>query len=255
MGHLTLLIGCMFAQKTTELIRRIRRYKAIGYNVLVVNYSGDTRYGTNKIISHDTESSDAICVMRLEEIAKQVTSGTYQVLIIDEGQFYSDLYKKVREWADTLPIHIVVTGLDGDSDRNPFGDILKLVPLAEEVERQITFPVELAMGGMPGLEDIRSASMFGLSVVIVTFRDGTDIYFARQLINERLGTVEVPPGVARPEMGPVSTGLGEVFHYLLVPKGMSLTDVKTLQEWTLKPPLRAVPGVAEVNAWGGLNNQ
>ena len=127
--------------------------------------------------------------------------------------------------------------------------------VAEEVERQITFPVELSMGGMPGLEDIRSASMFGLSVVIVTFRDGTDIYFARQLINERLGTVEVPPGSARPEMGPVSTGLGEVFHYMLVPRGMSLTDVKTLQEWTLKPALRAVPGTAEVNAWGGLNKQ
>jgi cobalt-zinc-cadmium resistance protein CzcA len=127
--------------------------------------------------------------------------------------------------------------------------------VAEEIERQITFPVELAMGGMPGLEGIRSASMFGLSVVIVTFRDGTDIYFARQLINERLGTVSVPPGVERPEMGPVSTGLGEVFHYLLVPRGMSLTDTKTLQEWTLKPALRSVPGVAEVNAWGGLNKQ
>jgi cobalt-zinc-cadmium resistance protein CzcA len=127
--------------------------------------------------------------------------------------------------------------------------------VAEEIERQITFPVELAMGGMPGLEGIRSASMFGLSVVIVTFRDGTDIYFARQLINERLGTVSVPPGVERPEMGPVSTGLGEVFHYLLVPRGMSLTDAKTLQEWTLKPALRSVPGVAEVNAWGGLNKQ
>jgi cobalt-zinc-cadmium resistance protein CzcA len=127
--------------------------------------------------------------------------------------------------------------------------------VAEEIERQITFPVELAMGGMPGLEGLRSASMFGLSVVIVTFKDGTDIYFARQLINERLGTVAVPPGVERPEMGPVSTGLGEVFHYLLVPRGMSLTDVKTLQEWTLKPALRSVPGVAEVNAWGGLNKQ
>jgi len=134
--------------------------------------------------------------------------------------------------------------------------------VAEEIERQITFPVELAMGGMPGLEGLRSASMFGLSVVIVTFRDGTDVYFARQLINERLSTVAVPPGVERPEMGPVSTGLGEVFHYLLVPKpladgsgGMSLTDVKTLQEWTLKPALRSVPGVAEVNAWGGLNKQ
>ena len=127
--------------------------------------------------------------------------------------------------------------------------------VAEEIERQITFPVELAMGGMPGLEGIRSASMFGLSVVIVTFRDGTDIYFARQLINERLGTVGVPAGVERPEMGPVSTGLGEVFHYLLVPRGMSLTDAKTLQEWTLKPALRSVPGTAEVNAWGGLNKQ
>jgi len=127
--------------------------------------------------------------------------------------------------------------------------------VAEEIERQITFPVELAMGGMPGLEGIRSASMFGLSVVIVTFQDGTDIYFARQLINERLGTVGVPAGVERPEMGPVSTGLGEVFHYLLVPRGMSLTDVKTLQEWTLKPTLRSVPGTAEVNAWGGLNKQ
>ena len=127
--------------------------------------------------------------------------------------------------------------------------------VAEEVERQITFPIELSMGGMPGLEGLRSASMFGLSVVIVTFRDGTDIYFARQLINERLTTVSVPVGAERPEMGPVSTGLGEVFHYLLVPKGMSLTDTKTLQEWTLKPALRSVPGTAEVNAWGGLNKQ
>jgi cobalt-zinc-cadmium resistance protein CzcA len=127
--------------------------------------------------------------------------------------------------------------------------------VAEEIERQITFPIELSMGGMPGLEGLRSASMFGLSVVIVTFKDGTDVYFARQLINERLTTVSVPVGVERPEMGPVSTGLGEVFHYLLVPKGMSLTDTKTLQEWTLKPALRSVPGTAEVNAWGGLNKQ
>jgi len=127
--------------------------------------------------------------------------------------------------------------------------------VAEEVEKQITFPIELEMGGMPGLESIRSASMFGLSVVIVTFRDGTDIYFARQLINERIGGVAVPAGVSRPELGPVSTGLGEVFHYLLVPEGMSLTEVKTLQEWTLKPALRSVPGVAEINAWGGLNKQ
>src|SRR6188768_3638744 len=78
-----------------------------------------------------------------------------------------------------------------------------LVP--EEVERQITFPIELAMSGMPGLQQLRSISQFGLSQIVVTFRDGTDIYFARQLIYERIGNVEMPPGIGRPEMGPVST--------------------------------------------------
>ena len=156
--------------------------------------------------------------------------------------------------------YVAVNGLviDAFPDTTPVQVQINTVApgmVAEEIERQITFPVELAMGGMPGLQELRSASMFGLSVVIVTFRDGTNVYFARQLINERLGTVAVPPGVERPEMGPVSTGLGEVFHYLLVPRGTSLTDVKTYQEWTLKPALKSVPGTAEVNAWGGLNKQ
>ena len=92
-----------------------------------------------------------------------------------------------------------------------------LVP--EEVERQITFPIEMAIGGMPGLEQLRSISQFGLSQVVVTFTDGTDVYFARQLINERLGTVDIPPGIDRPEMGPVSTGLGEVLQYTLIGEG------------------------------------
>ena len=82
----------------------------------------------------------------------------------------------------------------------------------EEVERQITFPVEQAISGLPGLEMLRSISKFGLSQVVVTFDDGIDIYFARQLINERLNTVLLPDGITRPQMGPVSTGLGEVFH-------------------------------------------
>ncbi|MFO0918964.1 MAG: CusA/CzcA family heavy metal efflux RND transporter [Planctomycetaceae bacterium] len=125
----------------------------------------------------------------------------------------------------------------------------------EEIERQITFPVELAMGGMPGVESLRSVSQFGLSQVVVTFRDGTGIYFARQLINERLSTVELPSGVERPEMGPVSTGLGEVFHYLVVPENGDLTAARTLQDWTIKPALRPVPGVAEINPWGGMKKQ
>jgi thymidine kinase len=139
MGHLTLLLGCMFAQKTTELLRRIRRFKAIGYNVLVINFKGDTRYGTDSIYSHDSDHTTAVCVTLLAEVDALVRSGTYQVIIIDEGQFYTDLYPHVSTWADTLPVHIVVAGLDGDSDRRPFGDLLKLIPMAEKVERLSAF--------------------------------------------------------------------------------------------------------------------
>jgi len=133
MGRLSVILGCMFAQKTTELLRRIRQYKAIGYNVLVVNYAGDTRYGTDKIISHNTDSYDALCDKWLQNVTHLVESGTYQVVIIDEVQFFKDLYDYVVKWTDTLPVHIVVAGLSGDSNRAPFGDILRLIPHAEEI--------------------------------------------------------------------------------------------------------------------------
>jgi cobalt-zinc-cadmium resistance protein CzcA len=128
----------------------------------------------------------------------------------------------------------------------------------EEVERQITFSVEQAIGGIPGLQQVRSVSKFGLSQVVVTFADGTDIYFARQLITERLNTVELPEGMPKPRLGPVATGLGEVFHYLLTSDRKDsgeLMDLRSLQEWVLKPVLRTVPGTAEINSWGGLEKQ
>src|SRR3954462_5433788 len=89
----------------------------------------------------------------------------------------------------------------------------------EEVEQQLTFPIEQSIGGLPGRESMRSVSKFGFSQVVVPFKDGTDIYFARQLINERLSTVELSEGISRPKMGPVSTGLGEVFHYVVTGAG------------------------------------
>jgi cobalt-zinc-cadmium resistance protein CzcA len=137
----------------------------------------------------------------------------------------------------------------------------------EEVEQQITFPVEQKIGGMPRLRQLRSVSKFGLSQVVVTFEDGTDVYFARQLVNERLGAVELPPGVARPTLGPVATGLGEVFHYVVTSPGYDLselpepervrilTELRTVHDWVIKPKLRAVRGVAEVNSWGGYEKQ
>ncbi len=138
---------------------------------------------------------------------------------------------------------------------------------SEEIERQITFPVEQAISGLPGLNELRSISKFGLSQVVVIFDDGIDIYFARQLINERLSTVELPDGIQRPQMGPVSTGLGEVFHYVLVYDGVDfsktsrqqrvkrLTELRTIHDWVVKPQLRSVRGVAEVNSWGGYEKQ
>lgn len=125
----------------------------------------------------------------------------------------------------------------------------------EEVERQITFPVEQAISGLPGLEDMRSVSKFGLSQVVIVFEDGTDIYFARQLINERLANVELPEGITHPEMGPVSTGLGEVFHYVVTGKGNDVTDLRTIHDWIVKPPMRTVRGTAEINSWGGYEKQ
>lgn len=137
----------------------------------------------------------------------------------------------------------------------------------EEVERQLTFPIEQSIAGLPGLEKLRSISKFGLSQVVVIFEDGTDIYFARQLINERIGTVDLPEAIERPKMGPVSTGLGEVFHYVLTMPGVDfsrlpeavrieeLTRLRTLQDWIVKPQLLSVPGVAEVNSWGGYEKQ
>src|SRR5919199_6266208 len=137
----------------------------------------------------------------------------------------------------------------------------------EEVEQRITFPVEQVLSGLPRLQQVRSVSKFGLSQVVVTFKDGTDIYFARQVINERLGTVELPAGIERPRLGPVATGLGEVFHYVVTYRGYDfstlpeeervrkLTELRTVHDWVIKPKLRTVKGVAEVNSWGGYEKQ
>jgi heavy metal efflux system protein len=128
-----------------------------------------------------------------------------------------------------------------------------LAPL--EIERQITRPVEWAISGLAQLQEVRSVSKFGFSQVTVTFADGTDIYLARQVVAERLQAVVLSPGIERPQLGPVATGLGEVFHYLVSGANASLAELRTAQDWIIKPQLRSVPGVAEVNSWGGDERQ
>ncbi len=129
-----------------------------------------------------------------------------------------------------------------------------------EVEQRITLPVELAMFGLPNLEEVRSLSKFGLSQVTVVFEDGTDIYFARQQVQERLQEAreQIPEGFGTPEMGPISSGLGEIFQYTIEAEpgsGIDATELRTLQDWVVAPQLRGVPGVAEVNSFGGFAKQ
>ncbi len=134
-----------------------------------------------------------------------------------------------------------------------------------EVEQRITYPIETAISGLPHLEYTRSLSRYGLSQVTVVFEDGTDIYFARNLVNERLQQVtsQLPPGI-EPEMGPIATGLGEIFLYTVhaeegarQPNGQlyDATALRTLQDWVIRPQLRQVPGITEVNTIGGYEKQ
>ncbi len=124
-----------------------------------------------------------------------------------------------------------------------------LAPL--EVERQVTIPIEAALSGLPDLEEVRSISKFGFSQVTLVFEEGSDLWRARQTVAERLSSVELHAGIDRPQLGPVATGLGEVFHYLVEGEGRSLAELRTIQDWIVGPQLRSVPGVAEVNTWGG----
>ena len=122
-----------------------------------------------------------------------------------------------------------------------------------EVERFITFPVETAMSGLPGITDIRSISRFGLSSVYIYFEEGMDLYFVRRLVMERLPEAReaIPEGLGTPSMGPISTGLGEIYQFEVRGKGKSLMDLRSILEWDIAFRLRSVPGVVEVNSFGG----
>ncbi|WP_201748011.1 efflux RND transporter permease subunit [Chitinophaga vietnamensis] len=130
---------------------------------------------------------------------------------------------------------------------------------AQEVERLITFPVEQTMALIPELKEIRSISRFGLSVVTIVFHDDVDIYWARQQVNEKLGEAKssIPGGIGTPEMSPISSGLGEIYQYVVHPaKGYEnkydARELRTIQDWYVRRQLLGTPGIAEVNSFGGL---
>lgn len=128
---------------------------------------------------------------------------------------------------------------------------------ATEVESQITQPIERGTAGIPGLVLTRSVSKLGISIVNLIFTDETDVYFARQLVNERLVGIreQIPPSIGKPELGPVTTALGEIYMFELRGDGRSPEELRTMVEWQLGPKLRQVPGVIEVVGFGGALKQ
>jgi heavy metal efflux system protein len=126
-----------------------------------------------------------------------------------------------------------------------------------EIERFITYPVEAAMNGLPRLSEIRSVSRYGISSVTVIFEENVDIYFARQLVSERLNTAieAIPEKLGRPELGPLTTGLGEIYQFTVEGEGYTPMELRTILDWEIAYRLRSVPGVVEVNTWGGKAQQ
>ncbi len=133
---------------------------------------------------------------------------------------------------------------------------------ASDIERLVTFPIEQAVATIPGREEVRSFSRFGLSVITIVFPDDIDIYWARQQVAERLRAAEneIPPGVGRPELAPVTTGLGEIYQYIVRPKKgfeqqYDATELRSIQDWIIRRQLLGTPGVADVSSFGGLLKQ
>ena len=132
----------------------------------------------------------------------------------------------------------------------------------EDVEKFLTYPVELEMANLPEVKEIRSISKFGLSVVTVVFNENIGTYLPRQLIAEKIKAAEekIPAGFGKPFMGPITTGLGEIYQYIIEvddahKNDYSLSDIRTIQDWIVKRQLSGIPGVVEVNTWGGYLKQ
>ncbi|MFN5774194.1 efflux RND transporter permease subunit, partial [Flavobacterium sp.] len=132
----------------------------------------------------------------------------------------------------------------------------------QDIEQFITYPVEIEMANLPGVKEIRSISKFGLSVVTIVFEDDMGTYLPRQLIAEKIiaASEKIPPGFGTPQMGPITTGLGEIYQYTLEVKPgytdlYDATDLRTIQDWIVKRQLSGIKGVVEINTWGGYLKQ
>jgi cobalt-zinc-cadmium resistance protein CzcA len=166
------------------------------------------------------------------------------VLLMGFGGFQALLDIPINSLPDVTPVQVLVITKAGRY--SPY-----------DVEKLVSYPVETAMNGLPSVRQVRSISQFGLSAVTVEFDEGTDIYFARQMVSERIQAIreDLPSGVSSPQLGPTSTALGEIYQYVIRGDGYSLTELRTIQDWMIAPQLKTVRGVTEINSFGGFVRQ
>ena len=166
------------------------------------------------------------------------------VLLMAAGGYYSLINLPINSLPDVTPIQVLVITKAGRY--SPF-----------DVEKLVSYPIETAMNGLPDVAQVRSISQFGLSAVTVEFEEGTDIYFARQIVSQRLQSIsdELPPDVSSPSLGPISTALGEIYQYVVKGENYSLSELREIQDWLIAPQLKVVKGVTEINSFGGYVKQ
>lgn len=145
-GKLEMIIGCMFSGKSSELINRIRQHQILGRNMIVINHACDTRYALDAIASHDQVMMKALHMRALKEVWELESYANVDVIFIEEGQFFEDLYDFVRETVDVHGKHVILCGLDGDYNRKPFQQVTDLIPFADIVDKKSALCIECRDG-------------------------------------------------------------------------------------------------------------
>ena len=149
MGRIDIIIGCMFSGKSTEIIRQYKRYSSIGKNVLLINHKSDNRYGVGVVSSHDKIQLNCVSCTKLFNLIDEDIFMNADIIMIEEAQFFEDLFSFVINAADNINKIVIISGLDGDYKREPFGDILKLIPHAENVIKMKAL-CKICNDGTPG---------------------------------------------------------------------------------------------------------
>lgn len=166
------------------------------------------------------------------------------VLLMAVAGYFSLIQLPINSLPDVTPVQVLVITKAGRY--SPY-----------DVEKLVSYPIETAMNGLPDVAEVRSTSQFGLSAVTVEFDEKTDIFFARQIVSQRLQSIsdELPADVSNPQLGPITTALGEIYQYVIRGENYSLTELREIQDWLIAPQLKVVKGVTEINSFGGFVKQ